>query len=271
MMTWEPLADGVSSAVRRPRSLELSGGPFDTWESPNPWNEVDPITGTLRDYTNGTRIADDVILTNVLSFDVKAYDPGAPVFQSASGAETIEPSGAYPEQSWYRFEDGATTVRRFFTQADPTTLVAPHQPVAFGAYVDLNYLGVVRVAIAYPQASLVTAGWPQSDFFGHGQNNAIRGPHAAATNPMPYAPAVYDTWSTHYEHDGFDQDGDTLTDEGTNGFDDNSMGGVDDETEKEAPPPYPVPLRGIQVKIRVFEPGTRQIREVTVVQDFVAQ
>jgi KaiC/GvpD/RAD55 family RecA-like ATPase len=41
--------------------------------------------------------------------------------------------------------------------------------------------------------------------------------------------------------------------------------------ENETSPPYPVPLRGIQVKIRVFEPDSRQVREVTVVQDFLPQ
>ena len=41
--------------------------------------------------------------------------------------------------------------------------------------------------------------------------------------------------------------------------------------EKTKSPPYPAPLRGIQVKIRVFEPDSRQIREVTVVQDFLPQ
>jgi hypothetical protein len=34
-------------------------------------------------------------------------------------------------------------------------------------------------------------------------------------------------------------------------------------------PPYPRPLRGIQVKIRVMEPDSRQIREVTVEQEFL--
>ena len=44
-------------------------------------------------------------------------------------------------------------------------------------------------------------------------------------------------------------------------------------TEKSGPipPPYPYPLRGIQVKIRAFEPDSKQIREVTVVQDFLPQ
>jgi hypothetical protein len=33
--------------------------------------------------------------------------------------------------------------------------------------------------------------------------------------------------------------------------------------------PYPVPLKGIQIKIRVYEPDSRQIREVTLTQDFL--
>ncbi len=59
--------------------------------------------------------------------------------------------------------------------------------------------------------------------------------------------------------------------QGVNGFDDNGINGVDDADELRTSPPYPVPLRGIQVKIRVFEPDSRQVREVTVVQDFLPQ
>ena len=55
----------------------------------------------------------------------------------------------------------------------------------------------------------------------------------------------------------------------TNGFDDDSNGIVDDVNEQITSPPYPAPLRGIQVKIRVFEPDSRQVREVTVEQDFL--
>ncbi len=33
--------------------------------------------------------------------------------------------------------------------------------------------------------------------------------------------------------------------------------------------PYPFPLRGVQITLRVYEPDTRQVREVTVVQDFL--
>jgi hypothetical protein len=80
---------------------------------------------------------------------------------------------------------------------------------------------------------------------------------------------VYDTWSSYYEHDGIDQNYNNLIDEGTNGFDDDGNGVVDDPGEMEAPPPYPVALRGIQIKIRCYEPDSRQVREVTVVHDFL--
>ncbi|MGQ9506181.1 MAG: hypothetical protein ACUVQR_14870, partial [Thermogutta sp.] len=58
-------------------------------------------------------------------------------------------------------------------------------------------------------------------------------------------------------------------DTGTDGFDNDNDGLVDELDEWEAPPPYPAPCRGIEVTIRVFEPDSRQIRQVTVVQDFL--
>jgi hypothetical protein len=82
---------------------------------------------------------------------------------------------------------------------------------------------------------------------------------------------VYDTGSFHYERDGIDQDGDGIIDRGTNGIDDNNALGVDDELELEAPPPYPVPVKSAQIRIRMFEPDTRQIREVTIVHQFSSQ
>ena len=80
---------------------------------------------------------------------------------------------------------------------------------------------------------------------------------------------MYDTWSIHYEHDGIDQPPVAGADQGANGFDDNNDGVVDDPDELEAPPPYSAPLRGIQIKIRVFDPDSQKVREVTVRHDFM--
>ena len=90
---------------------------------------------------------------------------------------------------------------------------------------------------------------------------------------------VYDTYSLHYEYDGINQTNTSATyaDLGTNGADDNdaitgtAINGAHDPGEVETCPPYPVPLRGIQVKIRTMDPDSGQVREMTVVQEFLPQ
>ena len=129
---------------------------------------------------SGTRISDDVMLTNVIGFDVKAWDP--------------------EQNNYMNLGHG----------------VPPSSPRGLGHYGQLPLQGLGTTA------------------------------------------RVYDTWSTTYYGLIWN-----------NGIDDDSNGIVDDDAEKGNPPPYPIPLRGIQVKIRVFEPDSRQIREVTVIQDFL--
>lgn len=118
---------------------------------------------------------DNVILTNVIGFDVKVFDPGAPI-RDANG-----------------------------------------NIVGFGDYVDLGYTYADYDPDIHPVPHFTDSG----------------------------AGNVFDTWSTDYLVDDSDPD---------SGY---------------RPPPYPAPLRGIQVRIRVFEPDSRMIREVTVVQDFL--
>jgi len=216
-----------------PRSVPEE--PTDFWNDPTPWPAVvDPVTGTLKDYLDGPRVAEDVILTNVIGFDVKVWDPGAPVLSIPNSTDQVAPGEP-------RYLEGLQKV----------------WPVAsYGAYVDLGYAPNYTPPAGAPQPRFLHLGDPRS-----GLN---------ATNVTGAQGArVYDTWSFHYEHDGIDQDGKLGPDQGTNGFDDNGQAGVDDPGEMETSPPYPVPLQAIQVKIRVYEPDSRQIREVTVVQDFL--
>jgi hypothetical protein len=99
------------------------------------------------------------------------------------------------------------------------------------------------------------------------------------------APSVYDTWTTHYETDQSNQEAAPfyvsttptvpwdptwqlgVTDQGANGLDENGINGPDDPLERETSPPYPYPLYGVQVKIRLYEPESRQIRETTVTRN----
>jgi hypothetical protein len=112
---------------------------------------------------------------------------------------------------------------------------------------------------------------------------------------MQSLPCTYDTWSLSYESNGLagsptvgDEDQVYNADQGTNGLDDDGNGIVDDPPqmsttpgavgftsasnptgERETVTQYPVPLRGVQITIRVYEPDTRQVREMTIVQDFL--
>jgi len=105
-------------------------------------------------------------------------------------------------------------------------------------------------------------------------------------------PAVYDTWTDAYEQDPhMSKFGIGIGDNATRDWDNNTNfieGGFyegvfydnKDKTVKDSsqflkyvdrwvyPPPYNVPLRGIQVKIRIMDPNTQNIKEVTVKANF---
>jgi len=48
---------------------------------------------------------------------------------------------------------------------------------------------------------------------------------------------IYDTWSTHYECNGIDENSDTVVDGSTDGLDNNADGVVDDDGERDTRPP----------------------------------
>ena len=165
----------------------------------------------------GTRQGEDIVLTNVLAFDVRVYDPRAAL--KATNVTAVDPGDP-------GYNDGNAA-----------------SAGVNGAYVDL-------------------------------------GSGAASTTLMGSATAksgltrIYDTWSTHYESNGIDEDNVLGADQGANGQDDDTStsavgyGIADDATEQETTPPYPVALRGLEIRIRVYEPSSRQVRQVTVRHTF---
>jgi prepilin-type N-terminal cleavage/methylation domain-containing protein len=227
-----------------------AGGP---WPQPNGF--VEPFVDT--------RLGDDVLLTNVLSFDVRVFDLLAPLFERNSvSVEPGDPAWGAKAQAWI----GAGF-----------PLNAVTSPIAFGAYCDLGYFNSPR------------GQKPLSPFDRINPNAKFAG----LTNPPTLNDnRIYDTWSLHYENDGIDQFGDGKVDLGTNGLDDNANGIVDDNPsnnlnngiddnadgtiddaneytgEFETLPPYPAPLRGIKVTIRVYEPSSQTVREAVVIQNF---
>jgi hypothetical protein len=58
---------------------------------------------------------------------------------------------------------------------------------------------------------------------------------------------------------------------GTNGVDDDGNGLIDDLLEWETSAPFPISLPSVQVKIRLEEPDTRQLQQVSVVNEFLTK
>jgi hypothetical protein len=158
----------------------------------------------------GNRVGEDIILTNVLAFDVRVFDPTAKVRQSSLEVAVVPGDPGYS-----------------------TNLTE----LASGAYIDMGVLNGGTFNSMTARSQLQTA--------------------------------TYDTWSDHYEFNGLDEDSEYGIDQKHNQLDDDSNGIVDDSNERETLPPYAVPLRGLEVRIRIYDNSTRQVRQVTVRHTFV--
>lgn len=214
---------------RENRFLHNMGGVISNALYPyDAFNTQLPTAGVLA----GSRIGEDAILSNVLAFDVRVFDPEAPVQNAGSVAVGPGDPG---------YSTGGITAAR-------------------GAYVDLGLNGGLPVAMntTFPPSgstALLSAGVRVTGTAGLTKNKTLV--------------RTYDTGSLHYEFNGIDENGDGTTDEGTNGQDDNGDGVIDDSNERETSPPYPVPLRGLEVRIRCYEPQSRQVRQITIRHTFV--
>ena len=271
-----PEDNGTSRPVMQPFGLPFEWDPSDAINTATQIPTIPPgETFPPGEVTRGDdRKGEDVMLNDVLAFDLRVYDAEAQIVEVAG--ITTEPSDA----GWR------------------------YQPVKFpvvgrGAYVDINYwsqydIYINAIGAIGSDATQVTnnppAIHPEPTFF-----SGVASPKSQLATALS---TVYDTWPYHYESDGINQDEDYINnnpipaneniDEGTNGLDDPdptifgdpkqvnlpqdfALHGVDDPNERETAPPYDVPLRGLQVKLRIYDRDSRQIREATVTRNFVPQ
>jgi prepilin-type N-terminal cleavage/methylation domain-containing protein len=249
----------------------------------------------------GARRGQDVMMTSALAFDVRIYDPGAPLFGmrdvpgdvSSRINLVLSPSDA-----------GYTAAYLHADNTGPNGIGSGATAFPFvgqGAYVDMGYglsmqLNPPQMMNAPKFAGSAAMPW----FFVPRALSDVLG------NQLAPGYAVYDTWSFHYENNGVNEDSDEVElvsgaptwqidnnngmgmpsiDEATNGLEDfghyQNAGtttidnvtrlGVDDVGERETAPPYDRPLRGVQVLMRVYEPDSRAIRQVRVNQHFMQE
>ncbi len=244
---------------------------------------------------SGVRQGEDIVMTDVLAFDLRVYDPGAPLYGYYAGGYS---GGANQQEADFIVQPGDTAwqsgVIEDFANGNSTTpnylgdLAGNNSGPTFrwernGAYVDLGYGRTFfdeQGLIPSPFDRFIIPNLMSPNAASFLNPPAILKPpvfysdgEIRRTSLAPLAPgySVYDTWSWHYENNGIDEDGDDVTDQAINGFDDNQRYGADDPSERETRPPYDTALRGMQAKIRAYERDSRQIRETTIRESFVPE
>ncbi len=198
------------------------------------------------------RTGDDVLMTNVLAFDVQIFDPNAAI-------DTLNGVALLPSDPGYL----ATGVTK---------------GAGYGGYVDAGYNTSNNPPIPFFDSTAARSVVPNgtTTYLNSVVGNLPPTFSGATLNPAPTSPYTttiytYDTWSSHYEADGVNQSSHGNPDWASNGLDDDADGIVDNSTELDTQAPYASQLRGIKVMIRAYEPGSQAVREVTVVQDFLPE
>lgn len=214
--------------------------------------------GAVFDFASG-REGEDVVLTNVISFDVRVFDPDAR--PRLRGSTLVLPTDRITA-------DGYDAQPAF----SGTSSYA-------GCFVDLG-------RSAADMATLVSGSWVTGISPFTRAANVRSGTGGGLT-------ATYDTWSTAYEINGINEDNDSedingngsldsgedlngngvidpWVDEARDGLDQSFPrdGLPDDAGETETAPPYSTPLTAVEILIRCYDPVSRQVRQVTVRQSF---
>jgi hypothetical protein len=221
--------------IGRPTLLETSAT---SWAFPN--TVASPPADPRPFGSAATRGAEDALLTNVLSFDVKAWDPDAKPDPSA--ALTIaNMTGAFVDIG--KLADSALPA--WSAPGPPPSSGSPLGPP--GSTLAGSY---PRPGTWPPERPVLAPDSGPPPGYKRGFAAPWLGCPALVVPDLPggMAPApaalarTYDTWCTAYTRPA-------------------------DPTVTPVGPPYIVPLRGIQIKIRFVHPDTRVTREITIVQE----
>lgn len=246
---------GDLAAISEPNQLMSLTRTFPDYLNPLYLVRSSDVSGgaaSLRD-GNGFLVPDnsDVIAQDVLGFDLRVFDPIAPVYRPAATSRYV----VTPQ------DPGFYT---YLTSNPPN----PTDPAAnYGAYVDLGYAWTTNGRI--------------SNNIGPSHFSELPHDKSQLHNPgIGQFARIYDTWTEEYEMDGIDQTpsgfpGHGVADEGRNGTEESLLGMpnnnsnvVDDYYERETVPPYDRRLQGMEVILRLREASSNQVRQASVVTNF---
>ena len=229
----QPYNDGLGNTTYTPTSLWLN-----SWE-------------------------DDLIMTNVRSFDVKAYDNSYPGYVDLGWGDDLRLYQAFPSPPTTPPYQGSPNPGTSPSRPVlPLTITWP--PVAGSPTFNLYYGSFAHEGRIPPLQSdhrLDYLLWPKDPQTGIGEYN----PFYATSTPTPWSGPpynytgnigddnasvvrlrrVWDTWSTKYTAPKFGPP-------------------ISPPIYPSYPPPYPMPLRGIQIQIRVVDPRNEHVKVLTI-------
>ena len=279
----------------------------------------------------GDRTGEDVIANNILAFDIKGFDPGAPIIATTGADNEFGVQISVSPAAWSQIagQDGSDDLilspndPGYVAAFDVTGVRAP-RVVSYGEYVDLMWgrkaLNALQgLSLTYtsnmstnaPNLFTALSGIESAPTLTYGDGLIRSGKsliHTNGADSYTILQPTYDTWTTAFESNGTAQtrlsaisgiaaDSGTIDvnlmgrrngfggvdaaqpiDLGTDGLDNNSpvspftpIGGVDDVTERETSPPFPVRLRGVKISVRIEDLNSRQVKQMSIANEFATQ
>ncbi len=206
---------------------------------------------------------DDLILTNVRSFDIKAYDPDAPIYGNSTATPPVYfPSGYYDLGYGLKANSALATSTPTFLWDDRNS------PRGFGHAGRMPPLGDLVGTATVANDFRINPSRPYNPFNSTANNNNYNPALPPFLNLVGDNQAgvirlnrVWDSWSTDYTNA-------PDVDINLNGLQQNYPSGVFLPIYPSFPPPYPSPLRGIQIQVRVADPRNEHVKVLTIRQDF---
>jgi hypothetical protein len=254
---------------------------LDFWDAVKCFPDAYTTTGTINTQTGSLltedidastpgiqrshRCGEDIILKNVLSFDVKVWNP---YWVPLSGGTWAEPQ--YVDLGQDRLFDA--TGRGGGTNQNVPFLVNY-------AYVGLpnTYTGTPGLGCPPNGAPIGFGSTSKGHYGGVSGAGSIKlldlGIYDGTTPPTssdttywttPPMPCVFDSWTKDYETNANDY----RPNVNTSGVSKNGPATLNDSTLWACPPPYEMDLTSIQITIRCFDPESKNIRQVRVVHHF---
>jgi len=209
---------------------------------------------------------DDLVMTNVRSFDVKAFDNALAAYADLGWGDDVRFSTTVMTPAAAgSFLLGNADYSGFATAAYPPLVAI--QGIPYIDYINLTFAHEGRMPPIVADQRLDAQSGLATNYLPAGSpflppNGTYTG-NVGDNNPgVVRLRRVWDTWSTEYSKAPA-----TGLNVAANGFPVGPMTQFP-PVYPSYPPPYPAALRGIQIQIRVADPTNQRIKSLTIRQDF---